>query len=138
MGSTVTAIGETPGLTPETTVSVTKTVIPKAPKNASETSDVSGVESKPVFNSLKRTLSVKASSGPVTGSALLTSSGSPAMRTFTCTSKGKKFKATDSEFFGKYASPKGHQFVGQSILLGKEIVAAKGDTIFDVLSFKKA
>ncbi|HXS66765.1 MAG TPA: hypothetical protein VN767_28240 [Streptosporangiaceae bacterium] len=139
VGSAVTAIGETPGLTAGAmTVSVTKTVVPKAPKNATESSDVIGVESKPSFNSKKRTLSVKATSGPVTGSALLTSSGAPAKRTFTCTSKGKKFKATDSEFFGKYASQKGHQFVGQSVLLGKETVAAKGDTIFDVLSFKKA
>jgi hypothetical protein len=139
VGSAVTAIGETPGLIPEGIgLSVTKSVVPKAPKNATESSAVIGSQSKPSFNSKKRTLSVKASSGPVTGSALLTASGPPSVRHFTCTLKGKKVKASDSEFFGKYASPSGHQFVGQSVLLGKVVVAAKGDAVFDIVTFKKA
>jgi len=139
VGLAITAIGETPGLAPEAlSASVTKTVALKAPKNATMSSDVFGSESKPSFNSKKRTLSVKASGGPVTGSALLTSTGAPTVHTSTCTSKGKKFKASESEFFGKYASPKGHQFVGRSILLGKMAVAAKGLAIFDIVRFKKA
>ncbi len=138
-GSAVTASGETPGLTPEAlSLGITKTVVPPAPKNAIETTDVTGTESKPVFNSKKKTLSVKASGGPVTGSALLTPTDKPSVEITTCTSKGKKFKSSDSHFFAKYSSPSGHQFVGQSLLLGKVAVAAKGFAIFDVVTFKKA
>jgi hypothetical protein len=138
-GSAVTASGETPGLTPGAlSAGVSKTVVPRAPTNTTESSNVLGSESKPAFNSKNRTLSVKASGGPVSGSALLTSTGPATVHTSTCTSKGKKFKASDSEFFAKYASPSGHQFAGQSILLGKMAVAAKGFAIFDVITFKKA
>jgi hypothetical protein len=139
VGSAVTAIGETPGLTPSAlTASITKTIVLRAPANATETSNVLGSESKPAFNSKKKTLTVKASGGLVTGSALLTPTGAATVRTSTCTSKGKKFKASDSEFFARYASQKGHQFVDQSVLLGRVAVAAKGFAIFDVVSFKKA
>ena len=138
-GSAITASGETPGLVPGAlSASVSKTIVPKAPTNTTETSNVLGSESKPSFNSKKRSLSVKASGGPVTGSALLTATGPASVHTSTCTSKGKKFKASDAQFFGKYAGPSGHQFAGQSILLGRMAVAAKGFAIFDVVTFKKA
>ena len=138
-GSTVPAIGDTPGLAPEAlTLSISKRVVPKAPKNVIMTSDVFGSESKPVFNSKKRTLSVKASGGLIAGSALLTSKEPPSVQTSTCISKGKKFKASDAEYLGKYASPSGHQLVGQSAILGKLALARTGTAIFDIITFKKA
>jgi hypothetical protein len=139
VGSAISAVGETPGLTPETlTVSIDKGIALKAPKNSTMSSDVIGGESKPAFNSKKKTLSVKASGGPVTGSALLTPTGPATVHTSTCVFKGKKFKASDAEYFAKYASPKSHQFVGQSIILGKLDVARTGFAIFDLMTFKKA
>jgi hypothetical protein len=138
-GSTIPAIGDTPGLASEAlTVSISKRVVPKAPKNVILTSDVFGSESKPVFNSKKKTLSVKASGGLIAGSALLTSKELPSVQTSTCISKGKKFKASDAEYLGKYASPSGHQLTGQSAILGKLTLAKTGSAIFDIITFKKA
>jgi hypothetical protein len=138
-GSPIPAIGDTPGLAPAAlTVSISKRVVPKAPKNVIMTSDVFGSESKPVFNSKKKTLSVKASGGLIAGSALLTSKEPPSVQTSTCVSKGKKFKASDAEYLGKYASPSGHQLVGQSVILGKLALAKTGSALFDIITFKKA
>lgn len=138
-GSTITAIGDTPGLVPQAlTVSISKRVIPKAPKDVIMTSDVIGGESKPVFNSKKKTLSVKASGGLIAGSALLTSEEPPSVHTSTCISNGKKFKETEAEYLAKYTSPSGHQFVGQSVILGRVALARTGFAIFDLTTFKKA
>src|SRR5262249_26038134 len=118
---TAAAFGRTPGLVPEPlSLSVTKSVKLKAPNNASIISVVTGSESKPSFNSKKRTLAVAASGGPVSGSSLFTAKGKPAVLTTTCTSNGKKFKATESTYGSSYASPVGHQLTGNSIILGKE------------------
>jgi hypothetical protein len=138
-GSTIPAIGDTPGLASEAlTMSISKRVVPKAPKNVIMTSDVFGSESKPVFNSKKKTLSVKASGGLIAGSALLASKEPPSVHTSMCSSKGKKFKATDAEYLGKYASPSGHLLVGQSAILGRLALAKTGTAIFDIITFKKA
>jgi hypothetical protein len=138
-GSAVTASGNTPGLgSAPLTASISKTVVLKKPAGATMTGIVFGSQSKPIFNSKKRTLSVKASGGLIAGSALLTSKEPPDVQTSTCVSKGKKFKATDADYFAKYASPTGHQFVGQSVILGKLTAAKTGSAIFDIITFKKA
>lgn len=138
-GSAIIVSGDSPGLTPGAlTAGITKTIVLKAPKNATMSSTVFGPESKPVFNSKKKTFSVKASGGLIAGSALLTAQGKPGVQTSTCVSKGKKFKESDAEYFAKYASPSGHQFVGRSTILGKLAVAKTGTAFFNVVTFKKA
>jgi hypothetical protein len=138
-GPAAEAIGDTPGLAPDAlTVSVIKKVVLKSPADATLRSTVTGSESKPSFNRKRLALTVKATVGPVSGSALLTSTGKPVVHTSTCTFKGKHFKSSDSEYFAKYASPTGHQLTGQSIILGKAAVARTGLSIFDIFSFKKA
>lgn len=138
-GSAVEAIGETPGLAPEAlTIAIDKTIALKSPPNATLKITVTGSESKPSVNRKNKTLQVKASSGPVTGSALLTATANPVVHTATCTYQGKHFTSSDSEYFARYASPAGHLLAGHSIIAGRIGPARQGLSIFDIFTFKKA
>lgn len=139
VGSTAVALGSSGGLPGRQTyfVSINKTVNLSAPKHASVSYEVFGSGSKPVFNSKRKSLSVKGTK-VVKGSAVIVAQGSPFVTTFKCTLNHTKFKLRDASYSGNYSSPSGGQFQGRSIVGGLLKVARSGFGFFDIISLKKA
>lgn len=129
--------GDSPGVPDQRrfSVNIFKTVPLRAPRNASVTYEVSGAASKPVFDSGRRRLSVKAIS-VVKGSAVLTASGPPGISTSHCTIGRTRYKSRTASFFGSYKSPAG--FSVRSVVGGQLKVARSGPASFTIITFKRA
>jgi hypothetical protein len=132
-----TVSGDMPGLPGQRkySVSLFKSVALRAPRNATVTYNVIGTESKPVFASKQKRLSVKAIS-VVKGSAVLKASGPPSITTSRCTIGRTRYKTRTASYFGSYTSPSG--FSARSIIGGLLKVARSGQGQFSVISFKRA
>lgn len=139
IGFTTVALGSSGGLPGRQTyfVNTDKTVNLSAPKHATLTYEVFGSGTKPVFNSKRKSLSVKGTN-VVKGSAVIVAQGAPTVTTFKCTLNHKKFKLRDASYFGNFTSPSGGQFQGRSIVGGLLKVARTGFGFFDVISLKRA
>jgi hypothetical protein len=137
---TVNASGTAQALPGERTTfvaSIFETINLKAPTGATVNIGVAASENKPVFNSTKKTLQVSAR-GVISGAALITASGPPAVNSFPCVLGGKHFKARDVTYTAKFASPKGSQFQARSIVVGLLRAPRSGFSLFDIITLKRA
>jgi hypothetical protein len=120
-GATIDALGNTPGLPGRRffDVTVDKHFPLKAPLLGNVYIDIVGRGIKPVFNSKKKELSVRAGPhGPVTGSAVLSASAPRGFERSSCTLDGQHFKDQIASYRGTYVSPKGGQFRARSLVAG--------------------
>ncbi len=93
----------------------------------------------PVFNSKTRQLSIKVTGkGPVTGSAVVTSKGTPETEAVPCTLDGKQYTQDQTSYSGTYDSPKGHQYEAHSLVIGEVKVPRTGDGFFYITRLKAA
>lgn len=116
-------------------ISLSKTVQLRAPKEASASYQVFGAERKPVFDIKRKRLSVSAIR-VVKGSAVMTASMAPVVTNSRCTIGRTHFRERDASYSGSYTSPAG--FSARSIVGGLLKVGRKGGAFFDITTFKRA
>jgi hypothetical protein len=141
LGATVEALGNAPSWPARRSNSFFVETYRKVPAHpgARLFINVHQSEATPVFDSKKKQLTVRASgSGPITGSATITSTGIADMGTQRCVVNGKHYKESDVEYTATYASPKGHQIVGHSLVVGEVKLPSSGSGFFDIAAFKRA